>query len=175
MLFLLRLAYLTMTNTFAVLRLLSMGDRGKDTEIVALRHQIAVLERQLGKEKVRFTPSDRVFHATHRGHHHRAPSFTASRTALWRRENASTVARSSCRPVNAGRGGDQRFPQPVLRRRGWPAPHHAGHDGTAGGPVPARSGPPVGNRRSDDRRPLPRLLARLAGRLHPPLATGSKE
>jgi transposase len=58
---LLRLAYLTVTNTFAVLRLLPMGDRDKDTEILALRHQIAVLERQLGKEKVRFTPSDRAF------------------------------------------------------------------------------------------------------------------
>jgi hypothetical protein len=45
---LLRLAYLTVTNTFAVLRLLPMSDRDKDTEILALRHQIAVLERQLG-------------------------------------------------------------------------------------------------------------------------------
>ena len=58
---LLRLAYLTMTNAFAVLRLLPMGDRDKDTEILALRHQIAVLERQLGKQKVRFTPGDRAF------------------------------------------------------------------------------------------------------------------
>ena len=58
---LLRLAYLTVTNTFAVLRLLPMSDRDKDTEILALRHQIAVLERQLGKEKVQFTPSDRAF------------------------------------------------------------------------------------------------------------------
>jgi hypothetical protein len=58
---LLRLAYLTVTNTFAVLRLLPTSDRDKDTEILALRHQIAVLERQLGKEKVRFTPSDRAF------------------------------------------------------------------------------------------------------------------
>jgi len=58
---LLRLAYLTVTNTFAVLRLLPMNDRDKDTEILALRHQIAVLERQLDKEKVRFTASDRAF------------------------------------------------------------------------------------------------------------------
>jgi hypothetical protein len=43
-----RLAYLTVTNTFAVVRLLPNGDRDKDTEIVVLRHQIAVLERQLG-------------------------------------------------------------------------------------------------------------------------------
>lgn len=47
---LLRLAYLTVRNTFAVLRLLPMGDRGKDVEILALRHQITVLERQLGAD-----------------------------------------------------------------------------------------------------------------------------
>jgi hypothetical protein len=58
---LLRLAYLTVTNTFAVLRLLPMSDRDKDTEILALRHQIAVLERHLGKQKARFTPGDRAF------------------------------------------------------------------------------------------------------------------
>jgi len=58
---LLRLAYLTVTNTFAALRLLPMGDRDKDVEILALRHQIMVLERQLGKEKVRFAPEDRAF------------------------------------------------------------------------------------------------------------------
>ncbi|MFI0350914.1 transposase [Actinomadura sp. 9N407] len=52
---LLRLAYLTVTSTFAVLRLLPMSDRDKDTKILALRHQLAVLERQLGEKKVRFT------------------------------------------------------------------------------------------------------------------------
>ncbi|WP_394326611.1 hypothetical protein [Streptomyces hygroscopicus] len=49
---LLRLAYLGVTNAFAVLRLLPMSDQDKDAEILALRHQIAVLERQLGKRKV---------------------------------------------------------------------------------------------------------------------------
>ena len=57
---LLRLAYLTVTNTFAVLRLLPMSDTDKDVEILALRHQIAVLERQLGGTRVRFTAPDRV-------------------------------------------------------------------------------------------------------------------
>ncbi|MEU5106117.1 MULTISPECIES: hypothetical protein [unclassified Streptomyces] len=28
---------------------------------LALRHQITVLERQLGKDKIRFTPSDRAY------------------------------------------------------------------------------------------------------------------
>ncbi|MDT0549409.1 integrase core domain-containing protein [Streptomyces lonegramiae] len=58
---LLRLAYLGVTNAFAMLRLLPVGDRGKAVEILALRHQIMVLERQLGKGRVRFAPSDRAF------------------------------------------------------------------------------------------------------------------
>jgi transposase len=59
---LLRLTYLTVTNAFAALRLLPMGDRDKDVEILVLRHQITVLERQLGADtKVRFAPEDRAF------------------------------------------------------------------------------------------------------------------
>lgn len=58
---LLRLAYLGVTNVFALLRLLPMSDRDKDAEILSLRHQITVLERQLGSARVRFSPSDRAF------------------------------------------------------------------------------------------------------------------
>ena len=57
---LLRLVYLTVANAFAVLHLLPVSDRDKDTEILVLCHQIAVLERQLGGKRVRFTPADRV-------------------------------------------------------------------------------------------------------------------
>ena len=57
---LLRLAYLTVSNVFAVLRLLPVGDRDKDAEILALRHQLGVLERQLGDQRIRFTPADRA-------------------------------------------------------------------------------------------------------------------
>jgi hypothetical protein len=53
---LLRLAYLGVTNALAMLRLLPMSDRARDAEILALRHQIMVLQRQLHGEKVRFTP-----------------------------------------------------------------------------------------------------------------------
>jgi hypothetical protein len=74
---LLRLAYLAVTNIFAVLRLLPMSDRDKDTEILALRHQLAVLERQLGDEKVRFTPADRAFLAALL---HRLPRLRSSRS-----------------------------------------------------------------------------------------------
>jgi transposase InsO family protein len=58
---LLRLAYLGVTNAFGILRLLPMSDRDKDVEILALRHQLAMLERQLGTTKVRFHASDRAF------------------------------------------------------------------------------------------------------------------
>lgn len=38
-----------------------MNDREKDVEILALRHQITVLERQLSGQRVRFQASDRAF------------------------------------------------------------------------------------------------------------------
>jgi hypothetical protein len=57
---LLRLAYLAVTNAFAALRLLPMSGLDKDAEILALRHQITVLERQLGDRRPRFTASGRA-------------------------------------------------------------------------------------------------------------------
>ncbi|WP_433272708.1 hypothetical protein ACQPZF_17105 [Actinosynnema sp. CS-041913] len=58
---LLRLAYLGMTNAFALLRLLPVSDRDKDVEILALRHQPTILERQLGDARPRFSPGDQAF------------------------------------------------------------------------------------------------------------------
>jgi hypothetical protein len=58
---LMRLAYLGITNAFALRRLLPGSDRDKDAEILALRHQLAVLHRQLGDQRVRFEPSDRAW------------------------------------------------------------------------------------------------------------------
>src|ERR1700722_18956450 len=55
-----RLAYLGVTNVFALLRLLPMSSQDKDAEILALRHQLLVLQRQLGPDKARFTPGDRA-------------------------------------------------------------------------------------------------------------------
>ncbi|WP_329577968.1 hypothetical protein [Streptomyces sp. NBC_01361] len=55
---LLRLAYLTATTTVALLRLAPMSDREKDIEILALRHQLLVLQRQVGKPA--FNDADRV-------------------------------------------------------------------------------------------------------------------
>jgi len=42
------LDYLSVTNAFTPLRLLPMSDRDKDVEILVPRHQITVLESQLG-------------------------------------------------------------------------------------------------------------------------------
>jgi putative transposase len=58
---LLRLAYLGISNAFALLRLLPGSDRDKDAEILALRHQLAVLQRQLDGQRVRFKPADRAW------------------------------------------------------------------------------------------------------------------
>jgi transposase InsO family protein len=45
---LLRFAYVAVTNAFAAVRLLPMSDRDKDAEVLVPRHQVMVLERQLG-------------------------------------------------------------------------------------------------------------------------------
>jgi hypothetical protein len=57
---LMRLAYLAVSNAFAVLRLLPISDREKDVEILALRHQLTVLQRQLGTARPAFNPADRT-------------------------------------------------------------------------------------------------------------------
>jgi hypothetical protein len=56
-----RLAYLAVTNAFAALRLLPMSDRDKDMEILVLRHQLTVLQRQLSPARPGFTGADRAF------------------------------------------------------------------------------------------------------------------
>jgi len=37
-----------------------LSDRAKEIEILALRHQLAVLQRQLGPQRVHFAASDRA-------------------------------------------------------------------------------------------------------------------
>jgi hypothetical protein len=48
------------SQAFAALWLLRMTDREKDVEILALRHQLAVLQRQLGDQRPRLRPEDRA-------------------------------------------------------------------------------------------------------------------
>lgn len=49
---LLRLPYLAVSTVFSLISLLTMSDRAKDLEILALRHQLAVLQRQVDKPQL---------------------------------------------------------------------------------------------------------------------------
>jgi putative transposase len=106
---LLRLAYLGVTNVFASLRLLAVSDRDKDLEILALRHQITVLERQLGMTRPRFCPGDRAFLAALL---HRLPRDVLGRFRLlvrpetvlrWHRDVLARRHASRSRPRRLGR------------------------------------------------------------------------
>ena len=106
---LLRLAYLAVTNAFAVLRWLPMSDRDKDSEILALRHQLAVIRRQLGSNRARFAPEDRVFLAAllkplPRGSLRRLHLIVSPDTVLrWHRDLMRRRHASTCRPRRTGR------------------------------------------------------------------------
>src|SRR5258705_10820905 len=56
---LLRLPYLALTGMFTLIRLLPMSDLDKNVEILTLRHELAILQRQI--DKPRLTPPDRAF------------------------------------------------------------------------------------------------------------------
>jgi putative transposase len=108
---LLRLAYLGVTNAFAVLRLLPMSDRDKDVEILTLRHQLGMLEQQLGTTKVRFDGGDRAFLA--------ALLHRLSRDVL--RRVRLLVARTRC-CAGSAREAPGRIPDAVgrnLKERSW--------------------------------------------------------
>jgi putative transposase len=55
---LLRLPYLALTSAFTLIRLLPMSDVDKNVEILMLRHQLAILQRQI--DKPRLIPPDRA-------------------------------------------------------------------------------------------------------------------
>ena len=104
-----RLAYLGVTNVFALLRLLPVSDRDKDVEILALRHQITVLERQLGTTRPRFSPADRAFLAALL---HRLPRDVLGRFRLlirpetvlrWHRDLLARRHAARSRPKRPGR------------------------------------------------------------------------
>jgi hypothetical protein len=71
-----RLPYLALTSVVAFIRLLPMSDVDKNVEILALRHQLAILRRQI--DKPRLTPPDRAFLAALL---HPTPPGTAAATA----------------------------------------------------------------------------------------------
>jgi hypothetical protein len=53
-----KLAYLTLCRPVQLLVLLARGDAAKDLEILVLRHQLAVLRRQV--DRPRLKPADRA-------------------------------------------------------------------------------------------------------------------
>ncbi|MER6121766.1 integrase core domain-containing protein [Streptomyces sp. NPDC001795] len=104
---LLRLAYLAATNILALLRLLPMSDRDKDIEILALRHQLLVLQRQVGKPA--FTDTDRAILA---GLLHRLPMGKLRHLLLlvrpdtvlrWHRNLLKRRHAATCTPKRRGR------------------------------------------------------------------------
>jgi putative transposase len=104
---LLGLAYLAVTNAFAFLRLLPMSDQDKDIEILALRHQLLVLQRQVGKPA--FTDTDRVILA---GLLHLLPMHKLRRLLLlarpdtimrWHRNLLKRRHAATCVPKRRGR------------------------------------------------------------------------
>jgi hypothetical protein len=90
---LLRLAYLSLTNTFALLHLIPMSNQDKDIEILPLRHQIAVLQRKLGATKVRFSPTDRALLAALL---RRLPRHILHRLACWHARTQSCAGTATC-------------------------------------------------------------------------------
>ena len=58
---LLRFTYLAISRAFATLRLLLLSDHEKDIEILALRHQLGVPQRQLAGQRPQLRPEDRAF------------------------------------------------------------------------------------------------------------------
>ena len=106
---LLRLAYLGVANVFALLRLLPMSSRGKDAEILALRHQLLILQRQLGPGRAWFTPADRALLAALL---HRLPKYVLKRLHLvvrpdtvlrWHRDVVARRHARRSRPRRPGR------------------------------------------------------------------------
>jgi hypothetical protein len=106
---LLRLAYLGVANAFALLRLMPMSDRDKDSEILALRHQLTDLHRQFRADEVPFTPSDRalltaLLHRLSRhmqGHLHLV--VRPDTVLRWRRDLIARRHAERSRPKRAGR------------------------------------------------------------------------
>src|SRR3954452_23686950 len=97
---LLRLAYLVITNAFALLRLLPGSDRDKDVEILALRHQLAVLHRQLDGQRVHFDPADRAWLAALL---HQLPDPTCTTCGCWSDPTLCCAGTVTCSPAACAR------------------------------------------------------------------------
>jgi hypothetical protein len=168
---LLRLPYLALTSVFAFIRLLPISDTNKDIEILALRHQLSVLQRQI--DNPRLTPPDRAFLAALL---HRLPRLQLRQLHLivspdtvprWHRDLLRRHHAKASRPKRPGRPPTRRRIQSLVLRlarenpswatdastANWPRwqsrlpPPRSGRSSTATGSSPhpnatARPGPP---------------------------------
>ena len=157
----LRLPYLALSSVFALLRLLPMSDREKDIEILALRHQLLVLQRQVGKPT--FTErTDRAFLA---GLLHHAPEGEAAATpaagtpghdpALAPRP-AQAAPRRTC-PDRSGAAARPPSARSAPWSCAWPGRTADGATGgsTANSPRSASRSPPPPSGRSSSRHGIP--------------------
>ena len=119
---LLRLACLGITNAFTLLRVLPGGDRNKDIEILSLRHQLAVVQRQLDGQRVRFEPVARAWLAALL---HPLPRPTLRRLRLlvwpdtilkWHRDLIARRHAAVSRPRRRGRPRTLRSIRALVRR-----------------------------------------------------------
>src|SRR5258705_3941833 len=121
---LLRLPYLALTGVVTLIRLLPMSDLDKNVEILTLRHQLAILQRQI--DKPRRTPPDRAFLAALL---HRLPRPTLRQLHLivspdtvlrWHRDLLRRHHATASRPKRAGRPPRARgWVQRALSYHGW--------------------------------------------------------
>ena len=99
---LLRLPYLAMSSVFAFVRLLPMSDVDKEIEILTLRHQLAVLQRQIDSAGADNSSAQ-------------ISSLGAACTGAWRRQRLNALNDSSLivervqfrHPTNAQVGSSQ--------------------------------------------------------------------
>jgi putative transposase len=117
---LLRLPYLALATAFTLMRLIPMSDVDKNVEILMLRHQLAILQRQT--DKPRLTPPDRAFlaallHRLPRPKLHQLHLIVSPDTVLrWHRDLLRRRHAKQSRPKRAGRPPTVRSIQTLVLR-----------------------------------------------------------
>jgi len=139
---LLRLAYLALSSLFSVIRLFPVSGTDKDIEILALRHQLAILQRQV--QRPRPTRTDRAFLAALLHHLPRVrlgqlQLIVSPDTILrWHRELVRRRHARISRRKRPGRPPTRRSIQVLVLRLArviWSSPegfHHVHHRGQRG-------------------------------------------
>jgi hypothetical protein len=144
---LLRLPYLALTSVFAFIRLLPMSDVDKNVEILALRHRLAILQRQI--DRPRLTQSDRAFLAALL---HQLPRPTLRQLHLivspdtvlrWHRDLLRRHHAKASRPKRAGRPPTVRSIKALIVRLPGKTRAGATHGSTASWPPSTSRSPPT--------------------------------